>query len=217
MHFNFTNSDLGTTKYFYADHDDGMMIEIDGQLVYNRQLGSRPAFSMLIDASKINRPIPVKMTWGQYTGPCRCILKVSNSFSNNINDYGPIPNSMVSTLTPITGVIPTDLRNTSFYTLTHHLSILTHHNHPYTDYGLTAAEYNQIKNSVADSAQWTRTVNTAVGSYLKIDYNPPSSTAFQQNDGSAYVRNVNTDAKNPFGQDAPEVFTIIVAPFSVNI
>ena len=142
--FNFTNADLGTTKYFYINHDDSVNIIFNGLSVYRGRANSRPAFYITVTSDLINKPLPCQIIWCQGQGAYKLQLRMANSFGYNLSDYSPIPSSYISSLTPINEW--GDAKNVSFYTFIQQLSALFNHNHHYTDAGYSTgnATYSSL-------------------------------------------------------------------------
>lgn len=218
--FNFTNADLGTTKYFYINHDDSVNIIFNGLLVYRGRANSRPAFYITVTSDLINKPLPCQIIWCQGQGAYKLQLRMANSFGYNLSDYSLIPSSYISSLTPINEW--GDAKNVSFYTFIQQLSMLFNHNHHYTDAGYTSgnATYSSLMASFAASvANGTAfvSVNTTTGIANTSDIDT------QLIDGSGYVR-----VTHPYTQHSWHYFwsqatnleyyiDITISPFTVNL
>jgi hypothetical protein len=153
FNLNFTNSDLGLTKYFAIKHNDAVTIYFNGSKVYAKDENNGPAFYVPITADLINKPIKCQIIWlgrdynsSGFSGSVSYKLEFgwSNSLGYVIENYTSIPGSYISSLTPINSD-ENQFSNRSFYLFVHYLNALFNHNHRYTDGGFTDYTYNQIK------------------------------------------------------------------------
>jgi hypothetical protein len=209
FNLNFTNSDLGTTKYFFISHDDAAIIMFNGDKVYDGTLGDHHAFFVVVTADLINKPLPCQIYWCQGVGGYSLQLRMSNTLGSTMADYQPIPANYISSLTPITGW-GGDTRNTSFYTFTQYIEALFHHNHHYNDAGTVSnQDYGDLKALAASASATDATVyvpiSTSVGAYT--NQTPMNAQIIPP--GSGFVRLVDAEGGT--------YIDITISPFSVNI
>jgi hypothetical protein len=203
FNFNFTNADLGTTKYFYISHDDSVNIIFNEEMVYNGYAGSRHAFYITVTPALVNKPLPCQIIWCQGVGAYKLQLRMSNSLGSSMSNYSIIEPKYISSLTPINEW--GDAKNVSFYTFIQQLSMLFNHNHHYTDAGQSGdTTYSDLKQSIATASA----VGTA---YVPISTRTAAGNTSAINtqliNGAGFVREVTNFS----------YIDITISPFTVNL